>query len=114
MPFFDPDSGNTMNPLPGIAMRAVWGERMMMCFFDLEPGAALPAHSHPHEQVGMGISGVIDLTIGDETRTIRPGDSYCIPPGVTHRAVASAEGARVLDVFSPVREEYKGEPDAPR
>jgi len=107
MPFFDLDAVNVMKPLPGITMQAVWGERMMMCFFDLEPGAALPAHSHPHEQMGMGIAGTFDLTIGGKTRTIRAGDSYCVPSGVEHSAVASAEGARVLDIFSPVREDYQ-------
>ncbi|MBI3946668.1 MAG: cupin domain-containing protein [Armatimonadetes bacterium] len=109
MPFFDLESRPALRPVPGVTLRAVWGERMLMSFLDLEPNAEIPTHSHPHEQVGVGLSGVFALTIGEETRHIRPGDPYCIPSGVPHRAVALAEGARALDVFSPPREDYQKE-----
>jgi len=109
MPFFDLSQRPERNPVPGIAMRTVWGERMLMAFFDLEPGAEIPEHAHPHEQMGIGLAGAFELTIGGESRRIGPGDPYWIPSGTPHRAVASDEGARVLDIFSPVREDYQGE-----
>ena len=69
-------------------------------------GAEVPLHHHPHEQAGMLIKGQVQLTIGDETRICEAGSLFIIPPNVPHRAVAVNGPAVVLDVFSPVREDY--------
>ena len=59
----------------------------MMSFVQFETGGAeVPEHSHPHEQMGMGLEGVFELTIDGESRLVRQGDSYCIPGGVKHSA----------------------------
>jgi quercetin dioxygenase-like cupin family protein len=66
----------------------------------------VPEHRHPHEQAGYVLSGRVRFTIGGETRVLGPGDMFLVPPDVPH-AVSSVDGpARVLDVFSPVREDY--------
>jgi len=64
-------------------------------------------HSHPHEQAGVVLEGEFDLTIGGETRRVRGGDMYIIPGGVEHRVVTGEEKAVALDVFHPIREDYK-------
>jgi quercetin dioxygenase-like cupin family protein len=64
-------------------------------------------HNHPHEQAGTIISGRLQMTIAGETRWLEPGDTYIIPGGVDHMAVTGDESARVLDIFSPVREAYQ-------
>jgi quercetin dioxygenase-like cupin family protein len=61
----------------------------------------------PNEQAGTVVSGALELTIDGETRWLAPGDTYLIPGGVEHGAQTGDNPARVLDVFSPVREEYK-------
>lgn len=83
----------------------VYGDRTLMAEFRLEQGADLPRHSHPHEQTGYLVSGEIELTIGDETHQVKPGDSWCIAGGVEHKAMA-VEDSVAIEVFSPVREDY--------
>ena len=90
----------------GVSARFVTGGRIMMSFIRLEPGGRVEIHHHPHEQCGYMIEGSMDLTIGDETRTVRPGDAYTIPGGVPHGATGGPEGGVALDIFSPVREDY--------
>jgi quercetin dioxygenase-like cupin family protein len=105
--FFDLNQRPVKPLFPGVTCQTVWGERMMFSFVDFTPGSAVPPHSHPHEQMGIVLEGEFDLTIGSETRTLRRGDSYCAPGGVTHSVKAGPRGARALDVFCPVREDYK-------
>ena len=64
---------------------------MTMAYFRLGQGADLPRHSHPHEQTGYLVSGELTLTIGDETRQVKPGDSWCIAGDVEHKATAVEE-----------------------
>lgn len=93
--------------LPGIMMRAFWGEKMLMSLVDLAPYAVIPPHSHPHEQVGMALEGTFSFTIADETRQVKPGDVWVIPGGVTHSVTMGDVPGLVVEMFSPVREEYK-------
>lgn len=92
---------------PGVATRLMWGERIMLSFLDMAPHATVPEHSHPHEQMGVVLEGEIDLLIGTERRHLVRGDTYLIPGEVRHAAWTQAQAARVIDVFSPPREEYK-------
>ncbi len=83
----------------------VYGAHSLMVEFRLAAGADLPVHRHPHEQTGYLVAGRIDLTIGDQTHAVRPGDSWCIPGDVDHCAVAH-EDSIAVEVFTPVREDY--------
>jgi quercetin dioxygenase-like cupin family protein len=85
----------------------MWGEKVMMSVIETAPHAVVPRHSHPHEQAGMMLQGQFEMTIGDETKLLRPGDSYVIPGGVEHSVQGQEGWALALDVFSPPREEYK-------
>lgn len=105
--FFSYEDAMAVPAMPGIVRRTlVNGERMMICEFILDEGARIPAHNHPHEQAGYVASGSIQLTVGDETRVLRAGDSYCARSGVDHAGVAK-ERSVVVDVFSPPRMEYR-------
>jgi quercetin dioxygenase-like cupin family protein len=92
---------------PGVHLRTFWGNEMLVSLADLEANAVLPQHSHPHEQAGHVISGEIVITIAGEPRLIKPGDTFIIPGGVEHGVEVGDAPARVLDVFSPVREDYQ-------
>ena len=61
----------------------------------------------PHDQAGLVIERELEMGIGGEVRTIKPGDMYIIPGNVEHYARCFGTLAKVLDVFSPVREEFK-------
>jgi quercetin dioxygenase-like cupin family protein len=81
------------------------GGKTLLTEFRLEEGALLPRHSHPHEQTGYLVSGRMELTIGSETFSVEPGDSWCIPGDIEHNGLALKDSVAV-EVFSPVREEY--------
>lgn len=78
----------------------------MLSYLEMDEGAVIPLHDHPHEQGGMLLEGRLRFTLGDETRTVEAGAMFIIPPGVPHTVVAIDGPALVLDVFSPVREDY--------
>lgn len=92
--------------LPGISLKAlVYGESTLMAEFKIEKDSVLPRHSHPHEQTGYLVSGRVVLTVGEDQLYAEPGDSWCIAGGVEHEANV-LEDAVILEVFSPVREDY--------
>lgn len=93
--------------IPGVRIRTFWGDEMLLSIADLDANIAMPIHSHPHEQAGTVISGELELTIGGETRLLEPGGCFIIPGGVEHSARTGDTPVRVLDVFSPVREDYQ-------
>jgi quercetin dioxygenase-like cupin family protein len=107
MYFHDPAERATKELAPGVVTRTYWGEKMLISMVDIDPGAEAALHSHPHEQVGTVIRGTVRFTIGEESRQLGPGDIFTIPGGVEHAATAGPDGATVMDVFSPVREEFK-------
>jgi len=90
-----------------ITARTFWGDQMLLSLVDLPAKSVVPLHSHPHEQAGMVVAGELTFTIGGETRMLRPGEMYIIPGGVEHMVVAGDAPAQALDIFSPVREDYK-------
>ena len=105
--FCDVENREPKELVPGVRIRSFWGEQMLSSVTDLDAHAVVPNHAHPHEQIGTVISGKLELTIAGETRWVGPGMVYLIPGGVEHGGRAGEEPCRVLDVFSPVREDYQ-------
>jgi quercetin dioxygenase-like cupin family protein len=91
----------------GIAARVVSGERLSFGVVELDPGAVVQEHVHEHEQLGMVIRGAMRFRVGDETRDLGPGETWTIPSNVRHEATAGPEGAVVIDVFAPARDEWE-------
>ena len=83
----------------------VHGEKTLMGEFKIAKGSAIPPHSHPHEQTGIMISGKHRFKVEAEIFDAQGGDSWCIPGKVEHSAEA-LEDSVVVEVFSPVREDY--------
>jgi quercetin dioxygenase-like cupin family protein len=105
--FIDPSEIERRELVPGITLRIMWGDKVMMSMVEVAPHAVLPAHTHPHEQAGLVLEGNFEFTIGGEKRDLGPGDAYIIPGGVEHSLIGSDGWALALDIFSPPREEYK-------
>jgi len=82
-----------------------YDDSILMARAAFEDGAVGYVHSHPHSQVTYVESGVFDFTIGSETRRLKSGDGTYIPPGVDHGTVCVEAGV-LLDVFSPIREDF--------
>jgi unsaturated pyranuronate lyase len=91
----------------GVAGRAIHGERLTLGLVELEPGSVVPEHSHENEQLGIMISGSVEFRVGDESRQLGPGDTWSIPANTPHEVHTGPEGAIMVDVFSPVREDWK-------
>ena len=91
----------------GVHIQTYAAEKMMLSVVDLEPHAVVEEHAHPHEQVGMLLAGRATFFIGSEHKTLQPGDLYRIPGNVRHKVIVLDEPARALDIFYPVREEYR-------
>jgi quercetin dioxygenase-like cupin family protein len=106
MPFIDIKSIPAQEVCPGCRLRTPYGENLMLSYLEMDEGAVIPLHDHPHEQGGMLLAGKLEFTLGDETRTVEAGAMFIIPPGVPHKVLAIDGPAIVLDVFSPVREDY--------
>jgi quercetin dioxygenase-like cupin family protein len=106
MPFIDIERISAIEVLPGVRIRAPHGENLMLSYLEMEEGAVVPLHSHPHEQGGILLKGKMELTIAEEVRVVEPGAMFLIPPNVLHKAVAVQGPLLALDVFSPVREDY--------
>ena len=98
-----------VDQFPGVVRRTlVSGERMTLVEIRLTPGAEVPEHVHPHEQVGQVQAGEIELRLGGpdaESQRLGPGDSYLIPGNLPHH-VRAVDAATLVEVFAPVREEF--------
>lgn len=104
--FIDLASVPPIELFPGVRLRTPYGKNLMLSYVEIEDGAVVSTHQHPHEQGGVVLSGRMELTIGNETCVLGPGEMYLIPPDTPHRAAAVGGRAVVMDVFGPVREDY--------
>jgi quercetin dioxygenase-like cupin family protein len=92
---------------PGVTIRTCAADKMMLSFVELEPNSVVEPHCHPHEQVGMVLEGRALFCIGAEEKVLSKGDMYRIPGGVQHRVVAHDVPVKALDIFYPIREDYR-------
>ena len=98
---------------PDLTRRLVTGERVMVASIELQRDCVVPQHAHVHEQVSYVLEGCLRLTIGNdgsESYDVRAGEIVLIPSNVPHAAVA-LEDTRVIDVFSPPREDWLNRTD---
>ena len=104
--FVPAGQGSRHDLFPGVSIRTTGGQNMLLSLVTFEPGSLVPDHAHPHEQMGLMISGHLRFTVGGITRTLGPGDTWRIPGGVVHNVVAVDGPAVALDVFHPIRADY--------
>ena len=91
---------------PGITGYYAHGEKHTMGLVELEKGSTVPMHSHMHEQITYILEGQLDMIIGGTAYSLTAGMYHVIPSNVSHSAVAITD-CKVIDTFSPVREDYK-------
>ncbi|WP_031427430.1 cupin domain-containing protein [Flavimarina sp. Hel_I_48] len=92
--------------MPGYHGKLVHTETMTLAFWDVEKDAEVPEHNHVNEQVMHVVEGEFELTLEGETKTYRAGDIVVIGSYKKHSGKALTP-CKLLDVFSPPREEYK-------
>jgi quercetin dioxygenase-like cupin family protein len=92
--------------VPGFRGKFVHTDHVTMAFWEVDAGAGLPDHAHPHEQVTTVIEGKFELTVAGETRVVEAGEVALIPGQVRHSGRALT-ACRLLDAFYPCREDYR-------
>jgi quercetin dioxygenase-like cupin family protein len=106
MPFINLGSVDVRELLPGYHGRFIHTDRVTVAYWNIDAGSPLPEHSHPHEQVTSLVEGAFELVIDGQARILGPGDVAVIPGGARHSGRSVTE-CRLVDIFSPVREDYR-------
>lgn len=105
MPFIDRSELTLNEPVPGYKGVFVHSENMTVAFWEVEQGANMPEHAHPHEQIASVIEGQFELTVAGESRVLDSGSVAIIPSNTRHSGKAITP-CRLMDAFHPVRDDY--------
>jgi quercetin dioxygenase-like cupin family protein len=101
------DAAGYVAALEGVLRKTLLdGGRTQIVEFRLARGAVIPLHDHPQEQTGYLVSGRMTLTIAGVDHDLKPGDAWTIPGGIAHGATI-AEDSVAIEVFSPLRPDYR-------
>lgn len=91
---------------PGIERQMIVGENMMMCRFRFAPFVVTNEHSHPHEQMTLVVKGRVKFIVSGEEHILQAGDVLHFPPHNRHGATMLDEEVVLIDIFSPIREDF--------
>ena len=105
MSFQELETLETREPMTGFHGRFIHTNSMTIVYWDVDAGAALPEHSHPHEQISNLLDGKFEMTIDGHTQRMEQGSIAIVPPHSVHSGRALTR-CRFIDVFRPVREDY--------
>jgi quercetin dioxygenase-like cupin family protein len=103
---FTPANTTTAELIPGYRGRFVHGDTLTVAIWDVTAGSEVPSHHHPHEQIVTCLEGTFEMRVGGEVYLMSAGDSVVVPGDVEHSAYAHTD-VRCLDVFHPVRDDYR-------
>lgn len=90
----------------GFHARMIHTDNMTIAYVDVEEGADLPEHAHVHEQVLNVLEGRFELIVNGQPHLLEPGDVFAIPSNAPHSGKAHTS-CRIIDVFQPVREDFR-------
>lgn len=79
---------------------------MTFGYVELKSESSVPLHHHVQEQITYIIEGELEMMIGNQSFFLTAGMYYVIPANMPHSAIAKTD-CKVIDAFSPVREDYK-------
>ncbi len=92
--------------MPGYHGKMVHAQHMSIAFWEVEKGAQVLEHAHMNEQIMHVLEGDFEFTLDGQTQVYHPGDIVIIAPHKAHSGKALTP-CKLMDVFSPTREEYK-------
>lgn len=96
---------------PGVGLKAIGGEQVLLCSVTYEPGTTVDLHSHEDtEQVMIVTSGELSMTIGGEQRMLGEGDVVVVNRGEPHE-LFSEGGCEFIEALSPVPRDHVPNPE---
>ena len=90
----------------GIERQMVVGDKLMLCRLRFQPRVQTPVHSHTHEQMTLVEKGPVRFTVAGTPRVAQTGDVLHFASGVEHGATILDEEVVLIDIFTPIREEF--------
>lgn len=90
----------------GIERQMVVGQNVMICRFRFAPFVVTDEHTHPHEQMTLVVQGKVKFIINGKERIVKAGDVLHFPPHNRHGATMLDEEVVLIDIFSPIREDF--------
>lgn len=106
MYFHNINSLDTKEIFPGYTGHFVHTNNQTFAFWDVVAGSSVPEHQHMHEQIVTVREGQFQLTVNGETKIMDAGTTAVIPGNTPHSGIAITD-CKLLDIFYPVREDYK-------
>jgi quercetin dioxygenase-like cupin family protein len=91
---------------PGIERQMIYGATLMICRLTFAPGTVTTAHDHFHEQMTIVEKGTVRFVVGNEEKVFGAGDVLLFPSGFWHGATMLDEEVVLIDIFSPIREDF--------
>ena len=110
MSFINLETITEREVVPGFKGKFIHSDNVTIVHWDISAGAKLSEHNHPHEQITNIINGEFELTIEGKTKVLKSGELVVVPSNVKHSGRAITD-CYVVDVFYPIREDYKVELD---
>jgi len=101
--FYRVDQLAAVEIVSGLTLRPIVSTDTMLSFARYEPFAEAPRHAHVEAQIFVMLEGEMEVELGDEVHTMRPGDVAVVPSWLPHRATAGPARAYQLDIFNPPR-----------
>ena len=96
---------------PGVSLHAIGGEQALLCSVTYAPGTTVSRHAHEHtEQLMAIVDGEVEMTIGAETKVLRPGDVVVVNRGLEHE-LHSAAGVTFFEALAPVPLDHVEDPE---
>ena len=92
--------------IDGFEARFVHAEKLTLIYWEIKAGLPFPLHQHTHEQTSFIIEGELEAEINGKIKKLKPGDFWVISPHTVHGGKALTD-AKLVDVFYPIREDYK-------
>jgi quercetin dioxygenase-like cupin family protein len=91
---------------PGFFSKLIHTDNNTINFIEVKAGCSVPRHQHIHQQCAFVIEGKFELTVNGRPQILEPGLFAIVPPNVWHGGVAITD-CKLIDIFSPVREDYR-------
>ena len=91
---------------PGSKSHIVSAEKITVSFLTAEPNSFGPVHRHEAEQIMIVTDGACDMIVEGKLYHIEKGDVLIFPSNMEHGSYISDRGCRVIDVFSPPRQDF--------